>query len=390
MNTRALRRRFLVFAFAALWIAALIPTTVGFARTFVVERHFVRLARRNVRVPGIDDAALERSLVDAFVVPRFLRAVGYDFQFRTALHQELAVAISSERPEQIQLILREEVADEFGGPRAEAVFDSAATYIADTVRAEATREASRVAVLLVPPKIIANDIDTSLATPNLLARKRLGLDARSRRVGVVTNLHRVEGRLESLGIATLPVTQAVRAVGDAPGGYPPYPFGESHWNRRVVLEVARASVRRLVTLGFVPERCVAERDTSDVWRRVATESYGGDLFEMAQLDWQYGAGRGLRTNVPTDVTESLGRPESDASCPDLLLVGSSYSDMYRDDGDLGEALGVFYRGTVTNRGAPGRTPRHVWRLLDRAGISDGSVIIWEIPFRFVKFLGRER
>ena len=73
-------------------------------------------------------------------------------------------------------------------------------------------------------------------------------------------------------------------------------------------------------------------------------------------------------------------------CPNLYYIGTSYGTYSPHGGGISDMLQFLYRGKVTNVSISAVGPLLPIQKALTLQLSRGSVVIWEIPFRYVKRL----
>lgn len=358
-------------------------------RPIWVDHTLFNTGSKVISVPGISSRNADDWIFRNTWAAHTLRALGY--AIRTSAGQVpgwLLLSDSVWKKDKVQILIREELVDEYDSPPLRATYDRNLKRYAVEAHKLENRFAVRMAFLFVPTKIFANRIHMPLHDALLSHRRMFEINSDTRLVGSDVNQRAVEAEIVSEGVPNISLLDTYKRL---QGGDPTsqlYSNGDSHWSRRTVLAIGRSIAEQVVSAMKLPASCLnAEQSIQDLMRGVPTEEHMGDLFNYIQVDPAFSPL--ARKFSFTDIGDFSALPAyksglatKSAGCPDVIFAGSSYGASHVGEGDVAQSIGLHYRGNVINRSVAGKGPFGPIRELK--DIRPGSIVIWEFPFRSMK------
>ena len=314
---------------------------------------------------------------------KILRNWGYRLRLKLGLISDWLLVV--EDPKQSgfkQILLREEIAEEFINPAMFEFRRRRLDQMIETARRLEKNYNTEVAVLIVPTKIAANQIETDFKDINSPAFEMFGDQSGLKKIGGFETQRQIESYLGERNVRIL--SPLKRYESEQLQKIPLYPRGESHWDQKLMVSVAKWIVSELKGQNLIEEGCV---DQAQKIKPFGTKGYFGDLFGILGLEPNDDSSKEYKTEVEeyTLGEKSKGQP----NCRNIILAGTSYGEIKYQGHDLTDLIGALYKGNVVNRSRSSETPVNVLKRLEedfpKAKDEKGkSLILWEAPLRRIK------
>ncbi len=348
-------------------------------RASLTTHRFLHIAGVSYSAPGILPAVADEKVIEASDITRWLRNWGYEFRATIGMYPPWGFIVPDPfEAGARQVVLREEVGEEFEGRATGEIHSEAAERIASHAREFDGKKNVKTVVLAVPTKIAANQIVVRHGDGVLGDADRLGISELSERVGALHLQRKFERRLSELNVPFISPVALYRDIQSRLGLL--YPRGESHWSPVVVVEVAQLVVRELSRQGFFQALCMRDGDRFISKGKI---HFLGDLYRGVLGRTEELQATNPFNSVIDKIVAAAAAEDANSGCPLITVIGSSYSVVELGGLDFINALRALYRGRVVSRSQPGVDP-HVQLANASSEVEEGGIVLWEFPFRLVK------
>ncbi len=378
MKNISAKRLVLLGLFVTLWIAVLVTATPFDWRSTVRKHPFISTETFKFATPGFVPAEFDDQFKQASSALKVATEAGY--ALRLAFNLIPTWLLHVQASDKDQLVVREEVSDEFASQRQKELIEKIAQRIAERAQSFQAKSQTKIALMFVPTKIAANQLVVASSEARATDAYRFELKSESPRVGSLANQAVLEESLQSKGLKLISVVANYRHLQQTETLL--YPAGESHWDGIVLKEIGPTVIRDLVSRTLVPAKCGLASGPK-LQPLEGTRPYFGDLFEA--LGWRpnFPAARRFESQIKIFDKASV-QSRRDKSCPTLVIAGTSYGASALSGIQLADALQNHYLGNVIDKSVPGREPDSSLEEIERAGLPPNTVVLWEFPFRYAK------
>jgi hypothetical protein len=337
----------------------------------------------HLNVPGIEAKNLDRIFSQAFLVPHFLKDLGYRLKIHLGQGYTWFFPAKSKYDDtHLHLILRDDVADEFEGEHSAKIYENRLRGFFKKFREIETSKGSPVMLIIIPNKIFANKVLTEFKDGEAEAKKMMRINGISPNIRSETAQRKYEELIRSWGQTTISLIDFYKNIQSYGQISPLHPYGESHWSRDLIYEVGPEIVRQMMDALKLTKACYVQ--AAPTKPNAAREDYFGDIFEGYGPDINTALGDMYKTSMMAYSPSNYVAPPQRDACPIIYYVGTSYGKFLEGRGGIVESMQRAYRNKIVNFSLSGRGAHEPMDQLTTKSLLSKSIILVEFPFRLLK------
>lgn len=373
MKRFALPLLFCIFLVLAFFRASL-PSFCG----AVQEHNLFQTKKRVWKLPGLSPRRTNDLLAEHSPFLTIVVEAAYSLRLSVGM---IPAWIDSIRdpvdPNFMQLVVRDEIADEFTDQSMEARMHLGSQSIVNTYREFTKVTGRRLALVMVPTKVASNGLQFAPSRASPADAAHFGNLKKSELVGAFKKQLKVESELEQANVNFISLIAPYRELQKR--GVQIYPRSETHWTADVKLIAAQKIIERLRDLRFFSVSCIVKGPLPSP---VETNTYWGDLFNG--LGWQERFSSSKKFATEVNIFRIAPTEKFARECPPLMIAGSSYSVNNIGGLTFADALKTQYLGKVENRSEGSKALAETLRALQKTELPANAIVLWEFPFRYLK------